>query len=94
METRIGAISIIVEDADSVEALNAVLHEYASCVLGRMGIPYREKGVSIICLAVDAATDTINAMTGKIGRLPGVSAKAVYTRSSAQADSRSPRAGG
>ena len=81
METRIGAISIIVEEADSVEALNAVLHEYASCILGRMGIPYREKGVSIICLAVDASTDVINALTGKIGRLPGVTAKAVYSRS-------------
>ena len=83
MENRIGAISIIVEEADSVEALNAVLHEYASCILGRMGIPYREKGVSIICLAFDAPTDVINAMTGKIGRLPGVSAKAVYSRGTA-----------
>ena len=82
MENRIGAISVLVEEPDSVEALNAVLHEYASCILGRMGIPYRERGVSIICLAVDAPTDTINAMTGKIGRLPGVSAKAVYSRSS------------
>ena len=83
METRIGAISIIVEDADSVEALNALLHEYSSCILGRMGIPYREKGVSIICLAVDAAMDDINALTGRIGRLPGISAKAVYSRGSA-----------
>ncbi len=81
MENRIGAISVIVEDADSVEALNAVLHEYAPFVLGRMGIPYREKGVNIICLAVDAPSDTINAMTGKIGRLSGVSAKAVCSRS-------------
>ena len=80
MENRIGAISVIVEDADSVEALNAVLHEYAPFVLGRMGIPYREKGVNIICVAVDAPTDVINAMTGKIGRLPGVSAKAIYSR--------------
>ena len=81
MENRIGAISVIVEDADSVEALNAVLHEYAPFVLGRMGIPYREKGINIICLAVDAPSDTINAMTGKIGRLSGVSAKAVCSRS-------------
>ena len=81
MENRIGAISVIVEDADSVEALNAVLHEYAPFILGRMGIPYREKGVNIICLAVDAPSDTINAMTGKIGRLSGVSAKAVCSRS-------------
>ena len=80
METRIGAISILVEDPESAEALNAVLHEYAACILGRMGIPYREKGVNIICVAVDAPTDTINALTGKIGRLAGVSAKAVYSR--------------
>ena len=80
LETRIGAISILVEDPESAEALNAVLHEYASCILGRMGIPYREKGVNIICVAVDAPTDVINAITGKIGRLPGVSAKAIYSR--------------
>ena len=80
METRIGAISILVEDSESAEALNAVLHEYASFILGRMGIPYREKGINIICVAVDAPTDVINAMTGKIGRLPGVSAKAIYSR--------------
>jgi len=80
MESRIGAISILVEDPESAEALNAILHEYASCILGRMGIPYREKRVNIICVAVDAPTDVINAMTGKIGRLPGVSAKAIYSR--------------
>lgn len=80
MESRIAAISIIVEDPDSVEALNGVLHEYSACILGRMGIPYREKNVSIICLALDAPADTVNALTGKIGRLSGVSAKAVYSR--------------
>ena len=83
METRIGAISIIVENAESVEMLNAVLHDYAPCILGRMGIPYREKGVNIICIAIDAPSDVINALTGKIGRLPGVSAKAVCSRSAA-----------
>ena len=82
LETRIGAISILVEEPESAEALNAVLHEYAACILGRMGIPYREKGVNIICVAVDAPTDVISAMTGKIGRLPGVSAKAIYSRGS------------
>ncbi len=82
MEKRIGAIAILVENEDAVEALNAVLHEYAFCILGRMGIPYREKGVSIICLAVDAPADVTNALTGKIGRLSGVNAKAVYSRSS------------
>ena len=80
MESRIAAISIIVEDPDSVEALNSVLHEYSAYILGRMGIPYREKNISIICLALDAPADTVNAMTGKIGRLSGVSVKAVYSR--------------
>jgi putative iron-only hydrogenase system regulator len=80
MESRIAAISIIVEDPDSVEALNGVLHEYSAYILGRMGIPYREKNISIICLALDAPADTVNAVTGKIGRLSGVSAKAVYSR--------------
>ncbi len=80
MENRIAAISILVEDPSSVEALNALLHDYASCILGRMGIPYREKGLSIICLALDAPLDTVNALTGKLGRLSGVNAKAVYSR--------------
>ena len=80
MASRIAAISIIVEDPDSVEALNGVLHEYSAYILGRMGIPYREKNINIICLALDAPADTVNAMTGKIGRLSGVSAKAVYSR--------------
>ena len=81
MENRIAAISVLVEDPSSVEALNSLLHSYASCILGRMGIPYREKGLNIICLAVDAPLDVINTLTGKLGRLSGVSAKAVYSRS-------------
>ena len=82
MESRIAAVSIIVEQPDSVEAHNAVLHDFAPYILGRMGIPYREKGVNIICLAVDAPMDVINAISGKVGRLPGVSAKAVCSKSS------------
>ena len=81
MENRIAAVSILVEEPDSVEALNALLHGYASCILGRMGIPYREKGLNIICVALDAPMDAINALTGKLGRLPGVSAKAVTPKS-------------
>ena len=79
METRIAAISILVSEPDSVEALNAILHEYSACILGRMGIPYRPKAVSIICLALDATVDDINALCGRVGRLPGVTAKATYT---------------
>ena len=80
MENRIAALSILVEDPESVEALNAVLHDYAPYILGRMGIPYREKGINIICVALDAPMDTVNALTGKIGRLNGVSAKAVCSK--------------
>lgn len=80
METRIAAVSILVEEPASVEALNGILHEYAPWILGRMGIPYRDKGINIISLALDAPLDAINAMTGKIGRLKGVTAKAVYTK--------------
>jgi len=77
MDTRIAAISILVEDPDSVEELNSLLHDYSAYILGRMGIPYREKGISVICLSLDAPMDIINALTGKIGRLRGVNAKAV-----------------
>ena len=76
--TRIALIGIIVEKEESAEPLNHLLHEYRECVVGRMGIPYRDKGVNIISVAVDAPQDTINALSGKIGRLEGVSAKTVY----------------
>ena len=80
METRIAAVSVIVEDQESVGTLNSILHEYSPYVIGRMGIPYREKGISVICLALDAPTDTVNALTGKLGRLSGVTARAIYSR--------------
>ncbi|MCI7321756.1 MAG: iron-only hydrogenase system regulator [Lachnospiraceae bacterium] len=78
METRIALIGIIIEKDEAAEPLNTLLHQYRDCVVGRMGIPYREKGVNIISVAVDAPQDTINALSGKIGRLDGVSAKTVY----------------
>ena len=80
METRIAAVSVIVEDPDAVEALNRILHSYSAFIMGRMGIPYRDKGVNVICLALDAPADTVNALTGKLGRLSGVSARAVYSQ--------------
>ena len=76
--TRIALIGIIVEKEESADPLNHLLHEYRECVVGRMGIPYRDKGVNIISVTVDAPQDTINALSGKIGRLEGVSAKTVY----------------
>ncbi|MER2150390.1 MAG: TM1266 family iron-only hydrogenase system putative regulator [Candidatus Limivicinus sp.] len=80
MENRIAAVSVIVEDPESVEALNGILHGYSAYVIGRMGIPYREKDVSVICLVLDAPTDTVNALTGKLGRLNGITARAVYSQ--------------
>lgn len=78
MQTRIALIGIIVENQDSVAELNRLLHEYGSYIIGRMGIPYRERAVNIISVAIDAPQDVINALCGKIGRLDGIGAKTVY----------------
>ena len=78
METRVAVIAIIVKDPASVAALNDLLHQYGSCIIGRMGVPYREKVVNIISVAMDAPGDVISALSGKIGRLPGITAKTVY----------------
>ena len=79
MESRVAVIGIIVENPDSVQNLNEILHEYGSYIVGRMGIPYREKGIHIISIAIDAPQDVISALSGKIGRLDGVSAKTAYS---------------
>lgn len=79
MDTRIALIGIIVENMESVEPLNQLLHEYGPHIIGRMGVPYRPKQVSVISVAIDAPQDVINALSGKIGRLKGVSAKTVYS---------------
>lgn len=78
METRVAIIGIIVGNMESVEKLNAILHQYASYMIGRLGIPYRQKKVSVISVAVDAPEDIISSLAGKIGKLDGVSAKTVY----------------
>ena len=80
MEKRVAVMGIIVEDPDSVERLNALLHEFGEYIIGRMGIPYRSKGINIICIAVDAPQEKISALSGKIGRLDGVTSKAAYSR--------------
>ena len=72
METRVALIGIIVEQESSAAALNALLHEYGGYIIGRMGLPYRERGVNIISVVLDAPQDKIAALSGKIGRLPGV----------------------
>lgn len=79
METRVALIGIIVEEPDSVGELNAILHDYGQYIIGRMGIPYRQRGISIISIAVDAPQDVISALSGKIGKLAGVSAKTAYS---------------
>ena len=79
METRVAVMSIIVEDPSSVEALNASLHTYGPYIIGRMGIPYRERNISIISIALDAPANTISALAGKIGSLSGVSVKTAYS---------------
>lgn len=80
METRVAVISIIIEDPASVQPMNEVLHQYADYIIGRMGIPYRAKGINIISIAVDAPMNIINTLSGRIGKLPGVSAKAAYSK--------------
>lgn len=79
METRVAVMSIIVENSDSVQKLNELLHMFSRYVIGRMGIPYREKGISIISIAVDAPQNEISALSGKIGKLSGVSIKTAYS---------------
>ena len=78
METRVALIGIIVENSESTAQLNALLHDAGQYIIGRMGLPYREKGVSIISVVLDAQQDVISALAGRIGRLPGVSAKTAY----------------
>ena len=79
-ETRIALVGIVVENPGSVEALNQILHDYRAYIVGRMGIPYREKGISIISVALDAPQPVISALAGKVGRLKGVSTKTIYAR--------------
>ena len=79
METRVAVIGIIVENTESVDKLNAILHDYGNIIIGRMGLPYKERKINIISIAVDAPQDVISALSGKIGNLPGISAKAAYS---------------
>ena len=79
-ETRIAVLGIIVEDKKAAGTVNQLLHEYGDFIIGRMGLPYEKKAVSIISVVVDAPMDKISALSGKLGRLPGVSAKALYSK--------------
>ncbi len=79
MEKRIAVIGIIVENTDSVEKLNSLLHDFGEYIIGRMGLPYRERNLSIVSIAVDATQDVISELTGKIGKLEGISVKTAYS---------------
>ncbi|MBO4289750.1 MAG: iron-only hydrogenase system regulator [Lachnospiraceae bacterium] len=77
--SRIAVIAVIVEKKEATERLNAILHDYGEYIIGRMGVPYKQKGVNIISIAIDAPEDAINALSGKIGKLDGVSSKIAYS---------------
>lgn len=79
METRVAVMAVIIEKTDSVEQLNAVLHDYGTYIIGRMGLPYRSRGIHIVSLALDAPQDVISALAGKLGNLDGVSVKTAYS---------------
>ncbi len=78
MASRVALIGIVIENPESVEKLNTILHQYRDNIIGRMGLPYRQKGIFIISVAVDAPEQVINGLSGKLGMLPGVSAKTIY----------------
>ena len=80
METRIALIGIIVEDSNEIEKLNLILHEYSSYIIGRMGIPYKEKDVCVISIVIDASNDVISSLSGKLGMIKGISVKTMYSK--------------
>lgn len=79
METRVAVMSIIVENGEVAETLNGILHSYGEYIIGRMGIPYRKRKINVIAIALDAPQNTISALSGKVGSLPGVSVKTAYS---------------
>ena len=79
METRVAVIGIIVENMESTGKLNEILHEYGWCIIGRMGVPYRKRNVSVISVALDGPQDVISALAGKVGNIAGVSVKTAYS---------------
>ncbi|MBU3214456.1 iron-only hydrogenase system regulator [Clostridium estertheticum] len=80
METRIALIGIIVENTDSAPKLNSILHEYGEYIVGRMGVPYHKRDISVISVVIDAPNDVISALSGKLGMIPGVNTKTIYSK--------------
>ncbi len=79
-ETRVAIIGIIVENGEAVKPMNELLHAYGDSIIGRMGIPHKSRGISIISIAIEASAETINALTGKLGRIDGINAKATFSK--------------
>lgn len=79
MDTRVAIIGIILEKKDEVEKLNSILHEYSNRIIGRMGMPYKEKAINIITIVIDVPQDEINTLSGKIGKLSGITSKVIYS---------------
>lgn len=80
METRVAIAAIVVDNPDSIEQMNRILHEYRNYIIGRMGVPYPNRNISLISVAVDAPTDVISALSGRLGNLDGLSVKTVYSK--------------
>ncbi len=80
MDTRVALIGIVIENGQSIKQFNEILHQYGPYIIGRMGIPYPKRQVNIISIAIDAPADVISALAGKLGRLPGVSSKVIYSK--------------
>ena len=79
MATRVAVMSIIVENGETVQRLNEILHEYGEYIIGRMGIPYKQRKINIISIAIDAPQDTISTLAGRIGALSGINVKAAFS---------------
>lgn len=79
-ETRVGVVGIVIEDLESAIMVNQILHEVADKIVGRMGIPYREKGINVVSIIVDGTVDELSAMTGKLGKVKGVTVKSAFTK--------------
>lgn len=80
MDKRIGVVGIVIESKENIAIVNSILHEYSDIIVGRMGVPYKEKGISIISLIVDGTTDIVSALTGKLGKVTGVNVKSALTK--------------
>ncbi|MBQ7457210.1 MAG: iron-only hydrogenase system regulator [Desulfovibrio sp.] len=80
METRVAILALMVSQAESVAAINELLHTYSDAIIGRLGLPYRQKHVNIIAVVLDAPQDTVSSLAGKIGKLPGVTAQTLYAK--------------